>query len=245
MKKIFSLAIMTLLSFYGFAQVNGFSDLVIGNVEGSDITFDVTYEYDATNPTFKSVKLYYTLNSDFTDAEWTQAVLDDDEGTPSTIFDARVDIEIDDKADDDKYSFSIPAADVTKGDIIRFYFRGYTKNVDGDKEKDYYTPDQGAEFDHDIYSQWSLMTAYETLSNDLFKKASVSLYPIPAGNDLTFKSAINQIGTFEVFNISGKLMMSSKGNLQNNVLNIAKLNSGNYILKVSTSNNSQSFKFTK
>ena len=245
MKKIFSLAIMTLLSIYGFGQVNGFSGLVIGNTEGSDITFDVTYEYPVANPTFKSVKLYYTLNSDFTDAEWTQAVADDDAGTPSTIFDAREDIEIDAKTDDNKYSFSIPSADVTKGDIIRFYFRGYTKNTAGDKEKDYYSQDQGAEFDHDVYSQWSKIAAYGTLSNDLFKKASVSLYPIPAGNDLTFKSELNKIGTFEVFNITGKLMISAKGNLKSNVLNISKLNSGSYILKVSTSSNSQSFKFTK
>ena len=236
---------MTLLSIYGFGQVNGFSDLTTGNTEGSDITFDVTYEYDVANPTFKSVKLYYTINSDFTDAEWTQAVADDDAGISSAIFDARIDIAVDAKSADDKYSFSIPTASVTKGDVIRFYFRGYTKNTDGDKEKDYFTPDQGAEFDHDIYSQWSKITAYETLSNDLFKKASVSLYPIPAGNELTFKSGLNEIGTFEIFNISGKLMMNTKGSLKNNVLNISKLNSGTYILKVSTSSNSQSFKFTK
>ncbi|MCK5782022.1 MAG: T9SS type A sorting domain-containing protein [Flavobacteriales bacterium] len=240
MKKFYSLAIMTLLSVYGFGQVNGFSNLAITNTEGSDITFDVTYEYDVANPDFKSVKLYYTINKDYTDAEWLVFV---DAGTEGD--NGRVTEEIDEKADDNKYSFSIPAANVTKGDIIKFYFRGYTKNADGDKEKEYFTPDQGSEFDHDVYSEWSNIVAYGTLSNDLFNKASVSLYPIPAGNNLTFKSELNEVGTFDVFNISGKLMMSSKGNLNNNILNISKLNRGNYILKVSTSSNSHSFKFTK
>ena len=143
----------------GNLPVNGFSGLVIGNEAGSDLTFDVTYEYDVVaNPTFKSVKLYYTIDKDYTDAEWAQAVADDDAGETGTLLDNRIDIEIDVMATDNKYSFSIPAADVNAGEIIRFYFRGYTKDVDGEKVKEYFTEGQGAEFDHDIYSQWAELT---------------------------------------------------------------------------------------
>ena len=138
--------------------VNGFSKLNITNTTGSDLKFDITYEYDVANPEFNSVKLYYTINSDFTDAEWTQAVADDDASIPSTIFDARVSIEIDVKADDNKYSFSIPIADIAAGDVVRYYFRGYTKDTAGEKVKDYFSPSQDGSFDHDIYSQWTLET---------------------------------------------------------------------------------------
>lgn len=246
MKKMYSLAIMTLLSVYGFGQVNGFSNLVIENTtEGTDVVFDVTYEYDEANPTFKNVKFYYTINANHTDAEWTQAVEDDDNDIQSDVFDTRKSVEIDVKADDNKYSFSIPSSELVTDDIIRFYFRGYTKNTDGDKEKEYFSPDKGSEFDHDVYSQWSSISAYSTLSNELFEKATTSLYPIPAGDNLTFKSEINKIGTFKIFNMSGKLMKSTKSNLTNSILDISSLNSGNYILNVSVDNNSKSYNFTK
>ncbi|MCK5788613.1 MAG: hypothetical protein KAH32_06420, partial [Chlamydiia bacterium] len=133
--------------------------LNITNTAGSDLTIEVKYEYNETErPTFDGVKLYYTINSDFTDAEWTQAVADDDAGTPSTIFDARNDIEIDVKADDNKFLFTIPVADINSGDVIRYYFRGVAKDTAGDKVKDYFSPSQDETFDHDIYSQWTLET---------------------------------------------------------------------------------------
>ncbi|MCK5907993.1 MAG: lamin tail domain-containing protein [Flavobacteriales bacterium] len=138
--------------------VNGFSKLNITNTAGSDLKFDITYEYDSANPTFKSVKLYYSINKDISDADWTTYVAEDDAGDSSNIDANREDIEIAAKAGDDKYSFSIPVADIAAGDVVRYYFRGYTKDAADEKVKDYFSPSQGENFDHDIYSQWTLET---------------------------------------------------------------------------------------
>ena len=138
--------------------INGFSELAITNTAGADLKFDVKYEYDSTNPDFKSVKLYYSINKDISDADWTSYVAEDDAGDSSNIDANRMDIEIDVKSADDMYSFSIPTADIKSGDVIRYYFRGYTKNAAGDKVKDYYSPSQDTSFDHDVYSQWTLET---------------------------------------------------------------------------------------
>jgi len=81
-----------------------------------------------------------------------------------------------------------------------------------------------------------------SLSNDLFKKASVSLYPVPTNNTLTFESSMSEIGTFEVFSTSGQLLINAQGNLSNKVLDVSKLGNGNYILKVTNSTNSHSYK---
>ena len=136
---------------------NGFSGLTVIRTVSGDLNFDV--KYTTSNTDFNSVKLYYTLNSDFTDAEWTQAVADDDEGVlPNLLEDHRVTIEIDIPADDSMYSFTIAAADVKVGDVVRCYFRGYTKDAEGEKVKEYYAPSGDDTFDHDVYSQWTSFT---------------------------------------------------------------------------------------
>ena len=139
---------------------NGFSGLTVIRTVSGDLNFDVKYEYDASILVeFNSVKLYYTLNKDFTDAEWTEAIVLDDAGTePNLIADDRVDIEIDMPADDSMYSFTIASADVKVGDVIRCYFRGYAKDALGDKTKEYYAPSGDNTFDHDVYSQWTTFT---------------------------------------------------------------------------------------
>lgn len=83
------------------------------------------------------------------------------------------------------------------------------------------------------------------LSNDIFTKAEISLFPVPANNSLTFKSEIKTSGVFEVFNTSGQLLLNAKGNLSNKVLDVSKLSKGSYILKVSSEGESHSYKFTK
>ena len=140
------------------SSVNGFSNLKITNTTGADLVFDVTYEYDAANPSFKGVKFYYSVNKDISDDDWKKYIAEDDAGDSSNIDANRNDIAIGDKAADNKYSFTIPAADIKTGDVVRYYFRGYTKNADGDKLKDYYSPSQDENFDHDVYSQWALET---------------------------------------------------------------------------------------
>ena len=131
---------------------NGFSGLTVIRKVAGDLEFDTKFESD--NTTFKSVKLYYTINQEYTDAEWTVFV---DAGTEDD--NGRVTLEIADKADDNKYFYSIPAADVKVGDVVRCYFRGYTKTDDGDKDKKYYAPSKTADtFDHDLYSTWTSFT---------------------------------------------------------------------------------------
>ncbi|MEN8250468.1 MAG: hypothetical protein ABFS32_16155 [Bacteroidota bacterium] len=140
---------------------NGFSGLTVVREENGDLVYDVKYEYDAAvYELFNSVKLYYTVNCDFTDAEWTQAVADDDEGIePNLLADNRVSLEIEDPADDNMYSFTIPAAEVNKADVLRLYFRGYAKDtVLSVKNKMYYSPTGNDTFDHDVYSQWTVLT---------------------------------------------------------------------------------------
>ena len=138
---------------------NGFSGLTVVRNEVGDLEFDVMYEYNATVlVNFNSVKLYYTLNKNFTDAEWTTAVEEDDEGTSTTLEDNRVTLEIDIAAADNMYSFTIPAADVNVGDVLRLYFRGYAKDIDGEKAKEYYSPTGNDTFDHDIFSGWTVLT---------------------------------------------------------------------------------------
>ncbi|MCK5788614.1 MAG: hypothetical protein KAH32_06425 [Chlamydiia bacterium] len=140
---------------------NGFSGLTVIREVAGDLVFDVKYEYNADIlVNFNSVKLYYTLNSDFTDAQWTEAIdLDDAGTTPNLLDDHRVTIEIEDPTDDSMYSFTIAAADVKVGDVVRLYFRGYAKDIDGNKSKDYYAPSATADtFDHDLYSTWTEFT---------------------------------------------------------------------------------------
>jgi len=131
---------------------NGFSGLTVIREVAGELKFDVKFE--SSNPTFKSVKLYYTINKEYTDAEWTVFV---DAGNEDE--NGRVTLEIAEKADDNMYAFSIPKADYKIGDAIRLYFRGYTKDDAGDKDKKYYAPSGTADtFDHDLYSTWTKFT---------------------------------------------------------------------------------------
>lgn len=147
------------LSDLTISAYNGFSGLTAVRQESGDLVFDIEFEYDvAATSSFNDVKFYYTLNKDFTDAEWATAVEEDDLGTSTTLEDNRVTLEIDIPADDNKYSFTIPAVEVSEGDVIRCYFRGYTKDLDGEKLKMYYSPVGNDTFDHDTFSQWTTIT---------------------------------------------------------------------------------------
>jgi len=140
--------------------INGFSMLNITNLTGSgDLQFDVKYEYDETQePTFKNVRLYYSINKDLTDAEYQQFLDEDDAGDSENLDATRKELELDVKASDNMYRFVIPADSITTGDVVRFYFRAYTKDANGDKVKRYFTPSQDENFDRDTYSQWSDVT---------------------------------------------------------------------------------------
>ena len=94
------------------------------------------------------------------------------------------------------------------------------------------------------FDEFSLIKE-DALSNILFDDATVSVYPNPAVNTLTFKSNINNIGSFEIFNTSGQLLLNSKGNLSNKNIDVSGLSKGSYILKVTTNDSSHTYKFIK
>lgn len=89
----------------------------------------------------------------------------------------------------------------------------------------------------------------EILENVLYEMnvtdASASVYPLPVNDKLNFESGINEVGKFEVYSISGQLLMSEKGNLLHKVLDFSALVDGVYVLKVSTIDKIYSYKLMK
>ena len=96
-----------------------------------------------------------------------------------------------------------------------------------------------------IYFDDFSLTEETSLSNNLFDNASISIYPNPAVNVITFKSSINSIGSFEIFNTSGQLLINSKGNLSSKRIDVSSLSKGSYILKVTSDENSHTYKIIK
>ena len=142
------------------SEYNGFSGLTAVRNEAGDLDFEVKFVYDASVwVNFDSFKFYYTINKAWTDAEFAEAIELDDAGiTPNLIEDHRVSMEIEVPAADNMYAFTIPYSDIAVGDDLRFYFRGYTKDAEGEKNKMYYTPVGNETFEKDNYSEWTVLT---------------------------------------------------------------------------------------
>ena len=77
------------------------------------------------------------------------------------------------------------------------------------------------------------------------ENTSVKIFPNPAKNILSYESESNEIGSFEILDISGRSIINSSGNLSNKTLDVSGLNKGTYILKVSHSNGKYTYKFYK
>jgi hypothetical protein len=71
--------------------------------------------------------------------------------------------------------------------------------------------------------------------------SSVAVYPNPIQNELTISG---ENGLIELFDISGKLLISKEHN-QFSVLNVADLNSGSYLLRLSNENGTMIQKMVK
>ena len=140
--------------------VNGFTEILVDNTAGGDVTISVKLEYlygDA-----EALKFYYVKNYD------AATMWFDDDSDPATadVFDTdsyRLDMEIEDAAGDfvvsadGTYTFTIPAADVAAGDVISWYMRA--KDPLGDKM--YFTEGKTAEeFDGDIKDDPATWAAY-------------------------------------------------------------------------------------
>jgi len=81
-----------------------------------------------------------------------------------------------------------------------------------------------AEFDLDLY------TGIKTLTEDI----KVEIYPNPATTTLNIKSPENEIAEINIFDISGKLLLSKNNFGKNNSIDVSSLISGTYILKLKT-----------
>lgn len=71
------------------------------------------------------------------------------------------------------------------------------------------------------------------LSNDQFESEYVSVYPNPVSDVLYFKT-LEEISKVEVYDISGRILSSNS--ILDNKLDVNRLQSGNYILKIYTQN---------
>jgi hypothetical protein len=72
----------------------------------------------------------------------------------------------------------------------------------------------------------------------------LKIYPNPVSDELQIQNA-DQNSTIEIFNLSGKLVLTKKFDVDNNTLNVGSLKAGMYILKASESNRTLLVKFIK
>ncbi len=78
----------------------------------------------------------------------------------------------------------------------------------------------------------------------MLKLQVLTFYPNPATDLLTI-SDTSEISAIEIYDISGKNVLSQDLNVKKTDLNISKLKTGMYILKTNSNGKSQSFKFIK
>ena len=82
------------------------------------------------------------------------------------------------------------------------------------------------------------------LKNDSFYQNKISVFPNPVHNILNIKNDTADISKVDVYSITGKLLLSVDGNL--NEINLENLDSGMYFVKITTQDgNNQSFKIIK
>lgn len=74
--------------------------------------------------------------------------------------------------------------------------------------------------------------------------SGVSIFPNPASNSLTINDNLNsETSSVEIYDVTGRIVMSSE--LKTNTIDVSKLNSGNYILKLKSENGTAVKKFIK
>ena len=90
----------------------------------------------------------------------------------------------------------------------------------------------------------SVTTQIAPLSNSEFDKASFSVYPNPANNFFVINSNLTETSTYELIDINGKIL--AKGTVENKKqVDISSLESGFYLLNISTQNSKFAYKIVK
>ena len=88
-------------------------------------------------------------------------------------------------------------------------------------------------------------TFVQTLQNDVFEKEHISVYPNPAETILKIVNNNNlmTLESIEVFDMMGKNIFSKTADLE--TIDVSKLASGLYFLKINSNNAQQTVRFLK
>ncbi len=89
---------------------------------------------------------------------------------------------------------------------------------------------------HTNHSINSIQVSTPILSTDSFKlNSNLNVYPNPASNHVNIELLSNEIATLEVYDVSGKLILTQTLTDKINTITIEKLTSGIYFFKVNSS----------
>ena len=77
---------------------------------------------------------------------------------------------------------------------------------------------------------------YNSLAVSDVNKKSISIYPNPADKNIFIKSDDEIIKSYEIYDMSGKLIKSQKTDCNQCEINVSKITKGNYILNVNLKN---------
>jgi hypothetical protein len=118
----------------------------------------------------------------------------------------------------------------------------YTSNADATSDSFEYKAFDGEKYG--IGFVWIDPISESTLSNHEFELAnSIVFYPNPTKDVLNIQGDVSKLKSIEVFSILGKRLLEIKENL--NEINISKLQSGMYLLRVHTDEASTTFRIMK
>lgn len=100
-------------------------------------------------------------------------------------------------------------------------------------------------FDYNPFIQTnSVTTTINALSTSDFEKNNFAVYPNPANNFITISSELSIDATYEISDFNGKLL--SRGKVENNrEIDISQLQTGFYLISISSDNQKQTFKIIK
>lgn len=100
-------------------------------------------------------------------------------------------------------------------------------------------------FDYNPFIQTNTVTTtINALSTSDFEKNNFAVYPNPASNFVTISSELSVDATYEISDINGKLLLNGK--VENNrEIDISQLQSGFYLINISSEYQKQTFKIIK
>lgn len=100
-----------------------------------------------------------------------------------------------------------------------------------------------AQYDENGYELWTV-TADDAMAVLDVNKNKFSVYPNPA-DDVINISGDSQISSVQIYDYSGKLLLSNSANSKKLQLNVSSLPKGNYVVKVLSEQKSSSYKIIK